>query len=287
MKREHRLPDWLRKRVSYHQDMNETEKILSKLELNTVCKSAKCPNLRQCFANKTATFMILGNTCTRNCSFCAVENGEPELLDSNEPGNIAKAVNLLGLRHVVITSVTRDDLADGGASQFVRTVGSIRNLNKNITIEILTPDFNFKKRSLEDIARVSPDIFNHNIETVPTLYDEVRPQALYKRSLNVLAYIKNLNPDIYTKSGIMVGLGETEKEVVAVMEDLLAVNCDILTIGQYLQPSKKHLEVKKYVRPEQFDKYKEIGLKLGFMYIASGPFVRSSFHASDFSDKYI
>ncbi|MFW5992276.1 MAG: lipoyl synthase [Halanaerobiaceae bacterium] len=282
--REKRLPEWLRKRVPYHQDINKTDKILKELEINTVCRNAKCPNLRECFARRTATFMILGNVCTRDCSFCAIKTGIPETVDVEEPRKIAKAVELLELRHVVITSVTRDDLAEGGALQFVNTIRAIREINNNVTVEVLTPDFKHEKKALNRIAGAEPDVFNHNIETVPEMYKTVRPEALYDRSLKVIEYINNMKPEIYTKSGIMLGLGETEEQVIKVIEDLRGVECDILTIGQYLQPSKEHIEVKEYISPEQFKKYKEIGLEMGFIHVASGPFVRSSFHAGDFFD---
>lgn len=282
-----RLPDWLRKRVPGNKNIMETRKILNEFGLNSVCQSAKCPNIHDCFSNRTATFMIMGNICTRDCQFCAVQTGTPGALDDEEPLNIARAVEKLGLSHVVITSVTRDDLAAGGAEHFVSTIKEIRQLNSEVIIEILTPDFKNIKEAIEKVVRSGPDIFNHNVETIPRLYERVRPQAEYERSLAVLAYVKNLNPDIFSKSGIMVGLGEKEREVIQVMQDLRDIDCDIFTIGQYLQPSKGHLPVDQYVRPEQFEKYRVIAEDFGFKYVAAGPLVRSSFHASDFSEKFI
>jgi lipoic acid synthetase len=231
--------------------------------------------------------MILGDICTRNCRFCAVKNGTPGPINKNEPENIRKAVVELGLKHVVITSVTRDDLPDGGASQFIRSIHEIRKMDSNIVVEILTPDFKMDKKVIKNLVDAKPNIFNHNVETVPRLYSKVRPQAIYRRSLELLEYVKKLDNKIYTKSGIMLGLGETEDEVIQVMKDLREINCNILTIGQYLQPTKNHLEVEEYIVPEKFDKYKKIGEELGFDYTASAPFVRSSFNARDFSNKFL
>ena len=282
-----RLPEWLRKRNPYDRNIIETKQILSKLGLESVCQNAKCPNMGECFTNRTATFMIMGNICTRNCNFCAVKNGKPIPLDRNEPHQLAQAVKELGLKHVVITSVTRDDLLDGGAVQFVRCINEIRKLESKIYIEVLTSDFQMNRAALEHLIKARPDIFNHNIETVPRLYPGIRPEADYQRSLMVLDYAKKLNNEIFTKSGIMLGLGETKDEIIEVMEDLLYINCDILTIGQYLQPGRSHIPVDKYIKPEEFEEYKEIGKKLGFKYIASGPLVRSSYNAEDFSKKYL
>ncbi|MGC9384929.1 MAG: lipoyl synthase [Kosmotogaceae bacterium] len=282
-----RKPEWLRKRNPPNIMMRETKKILKKFELHSVCQSARCPNIAECFSNKTATFMILGDICTRNCRFCAVKNGTPGPINKNEPENIRKAVEELGLKHVVITSVTRNDLPDGGASQFIRSIHEIRKMDPNIVVEILTPDFKMDKKVIKNLVDAKPNIFNHNVETVPRLYSKVRPQAIYQRSLDLLEYVKKLDNKIYTKSGIMLGLGETEDEVIQVMKDLREINCNILTIGQYLQPTKNHLEVEEYIVPEKFDKYKKIGEELGFDYTASAPFVRSSFNARDFSNKFL
>ena len=282
-----RLPEWLRKKGISNQEIAETKRILKKLELNTVCRSAKCPNMGECFADRTATFMIMGEICTRNCRFCAVQKGEPLSLDQTEPKRLARAVKEMGLKHVVVTSVTRDDLNDGGAIQFIRTIQQVRALTPHTTIEILTPDFKGAAEPIKELVRTRPDIFNHNIETIPRLYKTVRPQADYKRSLRLLESVKDMNNQIYTKSGIMVGLGEEEAEVIKVMEELRVIKCDILTIGQYLQPGREHLPVVQYIKPEQFERYKEYGLSIGFKYITSGPFVRSSFHAADFSEQYL
>lgn len=282
MQTKKRLPFWLRNKSPLNESAINTEKILKTLKVNSICKSAKCPNKRECFSKKIATFLIMGNVCTRRCNFCAVSNGSPEPLDEKEGEHVAKAVEKLKLKHVVITSVTRDDLIDGGASQFVSCIKEIRKRNKNTTIEILTPDFNMNKKALKNIILAKPQIFNHNIETIPRLYSAVRPQADYHRSLNVLSFVKNNSSNIFTKTGLMVGLGEKDEEIINVMKDLRDVECDILTIGQYLQPSKKHLPVVDYIKPIMFDKYKEIALNLGFKYVASAPLVRSSYNAEDF-----
>ena len=282
-----RLPEWLRKKGISNRQMAETKRILNKLQLKTVCRSAKCPNIGECFAARTATFMIMGEICTRDCRFCAVKKGQPLPLDQSEPSRLAQAVKEMGLKHVVITSVTRDDLRDGGAIQFVRVIEEVRALNRSIIIEILTPDFKGDIRPINQLVQAGPTIFNHNIETVPRLYATVRPQADYQRSLQVLATVKKSDSEIYTKSGLMVGLGEREAEVLEVMRELRVINCDILTIGQYLQPGREHLPVVKYIEPEQFERYQELGRELGFKYISAGPYVRSSFHAADFSEQYL
>jgi lipoic acid synthetase len=229
--------------------------------------------------------MILGNTCTRNCRFCAVEHGRPQAVEQDEPERVAEAARRLGLKHVVVTSVTRDDLPDGGAGHFAATIGALRAALPEAYIEVLTPDFRGDEKALAIVARAKPDIFNHNVETVPRLYEKVRPQADYRRSLQVLKKIKELDPAIYTKSGLMVGLGETTAEVLQVMADLRSVDCDILTIGQYLRPSAGHLEIKEFVTPDTFAWYAEKGREMGFLYVASAPFVRSSYHAAEFSEK--
>ncbi len=282
-----RLPEWLRQKNLLNREMIETRKVLKEFELHSVCQSARCPNIGECFANKTATFMILGDVCSRNCRFCAVKTGDPGPIDDKEPVQLARAVDKLGLRHVVITSVTRDDLPDGGAEQFIRTIENIRKLDLEIVIEILTPDFEMNRDAIKEVVEAGPDIYNHNVETVPRLYSRVRPDAIYQRSLSVLKYVKELNGSIYTKSGIMVGLGEKEDEVVQVMKDLRAIDCNIFTIGQYLQPTGDHLPVVEYIEPEKFDQYRDIGRELGFKYVASGPYVRSSYHAKDFSEEFM
>ncbi|MBE3573062.1 MAG: lipoyl synthase [Moorella humiferrea] len=280
-----RLPPWLHKQLPSSGNIEATRRLLADLNLNTVCQSALCPNQGECFARRTATFMIMGNTCTRNCRFCAVEHGRPEALDQDEPIRVAEAARRLGLKHVVVTSVTRDDLPDGGAGHFAATISALRAALPQAYIEVLTPDFRGDEKALTTIAFAKPDIFNHNVETVPRLYPEVRPQADYRRSLMVLKKIKDYDPTIYTKSGLMVGLGETADEVLQVMADLRAVGCDILTIGQYLRPSPRHLEIKEFITPETFAWYAEKGREMGFLYVASAPFVRSSYHAAEFSEQ--
>ncbi len=279
-------PEWLRMKIQGGQISSEVNSILEELSLNTVCKEANCPNRMECFNNSTATFMILGSVCTRNCTFCNVTKGKPQEVDIEEPRKVAIAVDKLKLKHAVITSVTRDDLDDGGANQFVEVVKEIRALNKGITVEILIPDFGGDSSSLAKVIAVKPDILNHNIETVPVLYPTVRPKAIYKRSLELLSRVKESDSSIFTKSGIMLGLGETEEGVVNVMKDLRSVGCDIMTIGQYLAPSIKHHPVVEYVHPDIYAKYKNIGMELGFKYVASSPLVRSSYHAGEvFAEK--
>ncbi|NNG66034.1 lipoyl synthase [Caldanaerobacter subterraneus] len=272
-----RKPEWLKVRI-LSEDLNRMEAFLKNMALNTVCQSANCPNMGECFARRTATFMIMGNICTRNCRFCAVEKGHPQPLDEEEPGRVAEAARRLGLKHVVVTSVTRDDLPDGGASHFAKTIYELKKL-PGVTVEVLVPDFMGNEEAIRTVVEAKPDVINHNVETVPRLYSRVRPKADYIRSLNLLKKVKELDPLILTKSGIMVGLGETEEEVIEVMKDLRDIDCDMMTIGQYLRPSHKHIEVAEYVTPEQFKRYEEIGYKLGFKHVASGPLVRSSYHA--------
>lgn len=276
LKNDGRLPPWLKKSFK-SQKSHDIKKLLRKRKLHTVCESAKCPNIIECFSKPTATFMILGNICTRSCGFCAVSKGNPLPVNPLEPEEVAKAVKDMGLKHVVITSVTRDDLVDGGAKQFALTIIAVKSINPRVVVEILIPDF-----EPEDILKTSkPDIFNHNVETMPRLYSKVRPQADYSRSLNLLKSAREFAPEIITKSGIMVGLGEEFDEVIEVMRDLRNVGCGAITIGQYLRPSKNHLPVAKFVYPEVFDQYKNIGNELGFKYTASGPFVRSSYNAEE------
>jgi lipoyl synthase len=279
-------PDWLRVRANSGKVNEEVMNLLRSLDLHTVCEEAGCPNCGECFGQKTATFMILGNSCTRNCTFCSVRKGKPQTPDPLEPLHIAKAVQKLELKYVVITSVTRDDLTDGGASHFVGVIEAIRKEIPINTpeIEVLIPDFNGDKKSLLQVIAAHPDVINHNVETVPRLYGEVRAMADYKRSLNLLSTVKDTDPTRWTKSGIMVGLGETPKEVRQVFVDLRKHGCDILTIGQYLPPSPKHHPLIEYVTPEQFDQYREQAHKAGIRYVASGPLVRSSYKAHEILD---
>ncbi|MGB9812969.1 MAG: lipoyl synthase [Thermovenabulum sp.] len=270
-------PEWLKVKVNQYQ-LEEMANFLKDSKLYTVCQSAHCPNIGECFGRRTATFMIMGNICTRNCRFCAVDKGKPLPVDEEEPRRIAEAARKLNLRHVVVTCVTRDDLEDGGASHFAKTISELKKI-PGLTVEVLVSDFQGKEESIKTVVMAKPEIINHNLETVPRLYPEVRPMANYERSLYLLKRVKELDPSIYTKSGIMVGLGETDEEVIKVMEDLRKVDCDMMTIGQYLRPSKKHLEVKEFITPEQFEKYEKIGYEMGFKYVASGPLVRSSYNA--------
>ncbi len=255
------------------------ESLLEALKLYTVCQEARCPNLGDCFLRGTATFLILGDTCTRNCRFCAIKKGKPLPPDEDEPQKVAQAARRLGLNHVVVTSVTRDDLPDGGASHFASTIRNIRALNPGATVEVLVPDFGGRFSSLKKVLEAKPDVFNHNVETVPRLYPLVRPEASYYRSLQLLKLAKEMGA--LTKSGLMVGLGERREEVNSVMEDMRGVGVDILTLGQYLRPSRKQLEVREYLPPESFGVYKEEALRFGFHYVSSGPFVRSSYQAKE------
>ena len=271
-------PEWL-KTKSHPNATEEVQALLSSLSLNTVCNSAACPNMGECFHSHTATFMILGQNCTRNCRFCNVSKGAVSEVDPNEPENLATAAKTLGLKHIVVTSVTRDDLPDGGASQFVKTIVALHRVLPDSSIEVLIPDFQGNSDALKAVLDSGPDILNHNIETVPALYKDVRPMANYRQSLAVLKNAKDYAPSISTKSGIMVGLGETANQVGAVMDDLREVGCDVLTIGQYLRPSPQHIAVAEFVTPEQFEAYEALAYQKGFKYVASGPFVRSSYHA--------
>ena len=276
---ENRKPEWLKIKFQDPKHINKVERLLKGLSLHTVCEEATCPNRMECFNKGTATFMILGSICTRNCRFCDVVKGKPGAVDPMEPENLAKATKELKLRHVVITSVTRDDLEDGGADQFVKCIEKVREYNKGTSIEVLIPDLRGNIEALAKIVAAAPEIINHNVETVPRLYKDVRPMADYQQSLEVLANVKKLNPKIFTKSGIMVGLGEKEEEVVRLFGVLREVDCDFLTVGQYLQPSKKHHPVIEYVHPDIFKDYEKVAYELGFKHVASGPFVRSSYNA--------
>lgn len=275
------VPPWLKKRIVLTDGLLETKKALSLFRVNTVCESGACPNLNECFSRKFATFMILGKSCTRACSFCSVEKGAPETPDADEPRRISECARRLGLKHVIITSVTRDDLADGGAGHFVKTVDALRRLSGAISIELLIPDLAGKKEGLGAIAASRADIIGHNIETVKRLYPEVRKSAVYSRSLGVLRFIKDSNPGKITKSSLMVGMGEREEEVVAAMRDIRDTGCDILAIGQYLSPTGGHHRVERFVTPAEFDRYKDKGAEMGFRYVSSGPFVRSSYRAEE------
>ncbi|UZQ86235.1 lipoyl synthase [Thermoclostridium stercorarium] len=280
-----RKPEWLRVKAHSAKGLEFVEEMLKNLHLNTVCDEAACPNRGECFGRKTATFMILGNVCTRNCTFCNVSKGKVQPVDENEPERVAKAVKALGLKHAVITSVTRDDLPDGGAGHFARVIEAVRNTAPGVTVEVLIPDFKGNVEALKKVVNAHPEIINHNVETVPELYSEVRPMADYRRSLEVLKNVKELDKSIYTKSGIMVGLGETEEQVISVMQDLRKVGCDFLTIGQYLAPSVMHHPVVEYVHPDRFKAYEEKAYQMGFLYVASGPLVRSSYMADQAIDK--
>ena len=272
-------PDWLRVRVRSSREVIQVKEMLKRLSLHTVCEEAGCPNIMECFGRKTATFMILGRNCTRNCTFCNVTKNAVDVVDPLEPMNIAKAVLELDLHHVVITSVTRDDLSDGGANHFAQTIKEIHDIKPSITVEVLIPDFKGDKTALKCVIDAKPQILNHNIETVKRLYPTVRPMAIYERSLELLKNVKVIDSNMISKSGIMLGLGEKEDEVIKVLEDLREVGCDVLSIGQYLAPSKLHHPVFEYINPEVFEHYKDIGMKMGFKYIASAPLVRSSYHA--------
>ena len=280
-KRAREFPEWLKKPWPAQYDMR-THRILEDLKLNTVCQSAECPNLGECWSRGAATFMILGESCTRSCNFCAVTTGRGESLESlsDEPARVAQATKQLGLRHVVVTSVARDDLPDEGAEHFAKVIRTLRAYcGPELVIEVLTPDFHARRECLEIVLAGRPNVFNHNIETTEKLHREVRPQGNYRRTLNVLRQAKELSPDVATKSGMMVGLGETPEEVRIGIADLREAGCDILTIGQYLQPSKTHLPVKEYVHPDTFKSYEEYALAIGFRAAACGPFVRSSYQA--------
>ena len=274
-------PKWIRSRILDTQNYFKTKEIINKKGLHTVCQEANCPNISECWSKRHATFMIMGDTCTRACAFCNVKTGKPTFLDPLEPIKIAKATKELNLKHVVITSVDRDDLADGGADHFHKVILETRKINKNVTIEVLTPDFLRKGDSYKKVINANPDVFNHNIETVPSLYRSVRPGSRYFASVNLLKSAKEINNKIFTKSGIMLGLGETKDEVLQVMEDLLSANVDFLTIGQYLQPTTKHFPLVRYVHPDEFQEFKELALSKGFLIVASSPLTRSSYHADE------
>ncbi|MDQ7788066.1 MAG: lipoyl synthase [Thermodesulfovibrionales bacterium] len=274
-----RLPEWLKN--SGHRGVHNTKRLMRSFGLSTVCEEARCPNVGECFSRPTAAFMILGSKCTRNCGFCSVASAAPDPPDLEEPARVAMAAKEMGLRYVVITSVTRDDLYDGGAGHFAATVSHIRRCLPQAKVEILTPDFRGDLNSLEVVIHSKPDVFNHNIETVPRLYPSVRPHADYTRSLFLLEYVKKTSPGIYTKSGLMLGLGEEINEVIKVLKDLRSAGCDLLTIGQYLRPSKMQLPVVEYISPDMFESLRITALSLGFRFVASAPQVRSSMNAEE------
>ena len=280
-----RLPPWLRRDLPRGNFNNFTAGLLEELNLETVCDNAKCPNRMECYAHKTATFMILGNVCTRPCGFCAVARGKPGGVESDEPERVAEAAHRLGLEHVVITSVTRDDMDDGGGEHFYQTVTAVRK-RTGATIEVLTPDFANQESGLQRVLDAYPDVFNHNMETVPRLYRRVRgPKSKYNWTLELLDRVKQFSPDIKTKSGLMLGLGETKDELLECLADLRRVGCDFLTLGQYLRPGQKYLPVDRYIPPAEFDEWHDVAKQLGFEKVASGPFVRSSYHARDMAEK--
>jgi lipoic acid synthetase len=278
-------PDWIRVKAPQSPEFKETYDLARSLKLNTVCEEAACPNIGECWKKKHATFMILGSVCTRACAFCNIKTGRPDLLDPHEPENLANAIATLGLEHAVITSVDRDDLPDGGANHFAQCIAAIRKTSPNTTIEILTPDFMHKDGALEIVVAAKPDVYNHNVETVPSLYQKIRPGARYFHSLNLLHTVKKLDPTIFTKSGIMVGLGEEKSEVIQVMDDFRSADVDFMTIGQYLQPTPKHAPVMRFVTPDEFTFYERMGRAKGFLNISSSPLTRSSYHAGDEFEK--
>ncbi len=279
MKKE--IPEWITKSVPPHEQRKKVGGILKDLDINTVCQEADCPNIGECFSRETATFMISGKNCTRSCKFCAVSSSTPEPVDPKEPQKIAEAVKALNLKYVVLTSVTRDDLPDGGIEQFRKTVNIIKKTTPEVNVEILTPDFLGEKDILKRLKKIKMDVFAHNVETVPGLYDEIRPQAVYSRSLEVLNYAAENISEVKVKSGLMVGLGESKEEVISVLKDLKEAGVEIVTIGQYLSPSDEHAEVQEFIPPEKFDEYEKIAQKLGFEGVASGTFVRSSYKAEE------
>jgi lipoic acid synthetase len=278
-------PEWLKVRMPQGDNYNELKGLMRSLNLHTICEEALCPNIGECWSNRTATFLILGDICTRNCGFCAVTTGRPTGLDLEEPERLARAVQRIGLRHIVITSVTRDDLPDGGSGIYAETIGRLRAYSPELTIEVLIPDFLGNWEALRTVMDARPDILNHNIETVPRLYQRVRPKAIYLQSLELLRRAHQLAPDIVTKSGLMVGLGESREELSQTFRDLRASRVDVLTVGQYLRPTMKHLPIERYVTPAEFAEFKREALALGYRHVESGPLVRSSYHAHEQVEK--
>jgi lipoyl synthase len=281
-----RLPAWLRREVPKGNQNHRTSQVISDLKLETVCESAKCPNRMECWSQQTATFMVLGDVCTRPCGFCAVSRGKPEAIQLDEPDRVAEAAHRLGLQHVVITSVTRDDLPDGGAEHFYQCILAVRN-KTGASVEVLTPDFVRQRWAVDRVAEAAPEVFNHNMETVPRLYRQVRgPKSEYRWTLELLQRVKQINPKIKTKSGLMLGLGETRDEVLDCLADLIEYGCDFLTLGQYLQPGPKYLPVARYIPPDEFAELGQLAKSMGFKQVASGPFVRSSYHAREMAEMF-
>jgi len=280
-----RKPEWIRVKAPVSKGYHDTRKMMRDLKLNTVCEEAACPNIGECWTKKHATVMILGDTCTRACAFCNIKTGKGNPVDPMEPDNVAIAAGEMGLNHIVITSVDRDDLADGGADQFVKVIRRLREEAPETTIEILTPDFRNKPGALEKVIEAKPDVFNHNLETVPRLYTRIRPGARYYHSLKLLDKVKEMDPTIFTKSGIMVGLGEESREVTQVMDDMRSADIDFITIGQYLQPTPRHATLEEYIKPEQFDKYARLARSKGFLMVSASPLTRSSHHAGEDFEK--
>jgi lipoyl synthase len=274
-----RHPDWLKVKIGGGETYQQVKSLLRTSKLHTICEEAKCPNIAECFGSGTAVFLILGDTCTRSCQYCAVNHGTPHPVNPDEPRDIAESVKTLGLQYVVVTSVTRDDLSDGGAGVFSKTIKEIRHENPDVHIEVLIPDFNGQRAALQEVVKAAPDVINHNIEVVEELFPTIRPQGHYRRSLSVLQTIKTMDSAMKTKSGLMIGLGETREQILTTMNDLRKADVDFLTIGQYLQPTKQHEEIQKYYTPEEFKEFKDIALNLGFTHVESGPLVRSSYHA--------
>lgn len=277
-----RLPEWFRLQLPTASAYFATRNLIDDLNLHTVCESARCPNHWECWSKGTATFMIAGDRCTRACGFCAVDTRKPMSLEADEPERVAEAARRMQLKHMVITAVARDDLADGGAAHFQKVIERVREVTPEVLIEVLTPDFRDEDGPINTVIAARPDIFNHNLETVRSLTSKVRSVATYERSLSVLSKVKKRAPEIYTKSGLMLGLGEAKEELLEAMTDLRSVGCDLLTLGQYLQPTKNHLKIEEFIHPDQFTEYKRIAEAMGFSYVASGPLVRSSYHADDF-----
>ena len=275
-------PDWIKVKVSMNSEVyNQTQEVVRENKLHTVCEEAACPNISECWSKKHATTMILGDICTRSCRFCNVKTGKPNQLDENEPHNVGLLAKSMGLNHMVITSVDRDDLEDGGANHFVKCIQKVRELSPSTTVEVLTPDFRHKEGALELVVAARPDVFNHNLETTSRLYQSIRPKARYFHSLNLLWRVKQLDKNMFTKSGIMVGIGETKSEVFQIMDDMRSAGVDFMTIGQYLQPTPFHAPIDRYVTPEEFAEYKEVALRKGFLLVSSSPMTRSSYHAGD------
>jgi len=276
------FPSRIQKKRILAEKVQQIKAIIREFEVHTICEAVKCPNIGECFSRPTVTFMIMGNVCNRNCTFCPMKKGEPKPVDFDEPRNIAKAAQMMGLKHTIITSVCRDDLADGGALHFAHTVFEVKKELPDSTIEVLVPDFRADRKAVKTILDFNPHIFNHNMETVPSLYTRVRSRSSYERSLKILKTAKKIKPQVITKSGFMIGLGESEAEILEVMRDLIAAKCDILTIGQYVQPTRDNMPVESFVHPETFSKLRDYGMRMGFLHVESAPYVRSSYNAEFF-----